>query len=590
MMKSGFWRRASLAGLVYAFVFVGLVFLQYSSSAGVSWGSGILSLRASPPTSDSGSGSLELTIGGLRFAVDSARPAALMLADGSRQTLSLLSVEKTGTGVVLGFSKGVALRLDGVSGRVLISLSADNAQARSLELAAPGEPPASWSPGPAASSLSAGGGLWRVGLPGAALDGGHVDLPVGAPFAVEPMPKLPPGNFNLVAKSDVDYRQPILAWLDKVWNGLGVSRFDATTYKWRLADGSSTFSEQALSAWIAEALRRGQGEAVLGRARQSRELFGRYLTWFSVPYFGSTMDRMAELEASDARAARALAAQLAAKDPALLEVEGLVPRLVDRSPKGLASDVIAFLASLDPAGLSLSQRVGLLSAAASAGNLLRGSAEALPNHVAAEDLIVSSLVPGGGSWFLKSGQDGSVDVALSLKAGLACVSLGKAEGKDRLLAAGQALVDGVLSLSDDTGFLPATVLVSEGAVASRSGSLAPEAVYGALADNPWYPHEQSFAKDLEPGVWAWTCSPSLTVEASAAKRVFSASFPIGLSHYLALYGAGGFSNIKLYGIDYSPDAQFESYNVSGYYYRGSTGALYLKMRHKTEVEKIELDY
>ena len=35
-MKSGFWRRASLAGLVYAAIFIGFVFLQYSSASGLS--------------------------------------------------------------------------------------------------------------------------------------------------------------------------------------------------------------------------------------------------------------------------------------------------------------------------------------------------------------------------------------------------------------------------------------------------------------------------------------------------------------------------------------------------------------------------
>jgi hypothetical protein len=57
---------------------------------------------------------------------------------------------------------------------------------------------------------------------------------------------------------------------------------------------------------------------------------------------------------------------------------------------------------------------------------------------------------------------------------------------------------------------------------------------------------------------------------------------------MALYGVRGFSNIKLYGIDYSPDSQYESYNVSGFLYKAASSVLYLKMRHKVEVERVEL--
>jgi len=59
---------------------------------------------------------------------------------------------------------------------------------------------------------------------------------------------------------------------------------------------------------------------------------------------------------------------------------------------------------------------------------------------------------------------------------------------------------------------------------------------------------------------------------------------------MTFYGVKPFANIKLYDIDYSPDAEFEIYDVSGYFYRKTSSALYLKMKHKSESERIELDF
>lgn len=591
MMKSGFWRRASIAALVYALVFVALVLLQYSSAPGFSWRSGIVSLHgAAVKTKAPSTPAFDLSIDGLRMRVDAKHQAMIVLADGTKVPVDFRSIQKDDAGATLLFSGKLTFAIATSGQSVRMTLSSADPTAKFLELPAELPQSSAWTRSDRSSVVVAQGNSWRISLPSSAFSDSSVDLPIGVPLLVEALPKIVPGKTNFIVKSDADFRQSILAWLDKAWSGLSDSRFDQASFKWKMADGSSAFSEQALAAWLAEAFRRGQGEAAIAKARQGQDVFARSLTWQTVPFFGNTLARMPDLEAADASQARQLASQVAARDPSILETPDLVQRLVDRSPKGLYADAIAFLATLDPSLLTQRQKVGLISAAAAASSLLRGSTDVLPNHVAAEAQVLASLTQTGDLWYLESSADGKVDVTLSLDAGFALIDLGKAEGKDNLLAAGQALVDGVLALGDDKGFLPANIEIVSGAVATKTGSIAPEALYGDIADNPWYPHEVSFAKDLEQGVWAWTCAPLLTVDATSAKRVFSVTYPVGDTHFLVFYGIGRFSNIKLYGIDYSPDSQFESYNVSGYFYRGSASALYLKMRHKTEIEKVELDY
>jgi hypothetical protein len=357
---------------------------------------------------------------------------------------------------------------------------------------------------------------------------------------------------------------------------------------WRGADSSQEFSEKALVAFIAEALRRGQAEQILARMKGVREKHGSLLGFLSVPYFGDTAALLGRREAADIVEARRLAGLIQNHDPAILESPDLVLRVVDRSPVGFYQEVIRFVSGLAPADLTLRQCIGLVDAAVDAGTYIRGSVDPLPNHLVAEDRLVAQITKTDAGFFLPLSADGSVDISLSLDAGLALIALGKSEAKDNLVALGQGLVEGILSLSNQEGFLPSKLVVKDAAIVERSGSLAPELIYPRVSNNPFYPHETSFAKDVEPGVWAWTAAPTLTVEGSANRRVFSATWPVGLAHYMALYGVRGFSNIKLYGIDYSPDSQFESYNVSGFLYKAASSVLYLKMRHKVEVERVEL--
>jgi hypothetical protein len=78
--------------------------------------------------------------------------------------------------------------------------------------------------------------------------------------------------------------------------------------------------------------------------------------------------------------------------------------------------------------------------------------------------------------------------------------------------------------------------------------------------------------------------------ATPASATFQVRYALGQAHYMAIFGLKPFSNIKLYGINYSPDSAFESYDVSGYSYRKASNALYLKMKHKQDPEKIELSF
>jgi len=348
---------------------------------------------------------------------------------------------------------------------------------------------------------------------------------------------------------------------------------------------------------LSESLVRGSYSDAIARARSAREKWPDKLGYLSAPYLGGLVAKMRAFEASDLAEAKRLTQLIADKSPAVLEKEGLLRFLVDRSPASLAQDALRYLAEVDPAKLTIRQAAGLLGCAVDAKSLLKDDANsfrnggpAAPAAAAAADRLALAIAKSSSGYFLVTEDDGSTDLRLSLLAGTALVSYGSAASKSALVGAGQSLVEGVLGLADAQGFEPARVLVASGAVSGRIGTMASEDIYPLVADNPYYPHERSFALDISPGVWAWTCAPSLTVQASPSKYMFVATFPAGRSHFLSFYGIKPFANIQLYDIDYSPDSQFEIYDASGYLYNKDSSALYMKMKHKKDAEDIKLSF
>jgi hypothetical protein len=155
---------------------------------------------------------------------------------------------------------------------------------------------------------------------------------------------------------------------------------------------------------------------------------------------------------------------------------------------------------------------------------------------------------------------------------------------------GRVLLYSALSLADSFGVMPAQATLSDSGVNGQSGVLAPESLYPVVYDNPWYPHAVSLSKDLGRAVFAWTCSPDFNYAKSSNALIMKARFPAGSGHYVYLFGVPSFSEIKLYDIPYSPDSEFESYNVSGYLYAQNPDVLYVYMKHKADVESIQLTF
>jgi hypothetical protein len=605
-MKSGVFKRAIGLTFLYLGLFVVIVLVQFSRGPGLSVKIGGLSVNASyPKAARAGSApeAVRLAYAGLVFEISPKSPAESVGADGVARRLALASVEKLPNGARVKLAPDVEILVvadRGQSRRVTVSASAPEgvavlrlrfSTARDLRFAS----------AKGVRSLVYAGGSYDLALGAGSFDpeSGFLSLhPGDSGFTlakvVPPAPPKPsrPGSGEAVAaqapKDPEAFKAEIAAWRDKVWSGLSSSRFDADKLAWKGPDAASAFSERALTAYLAESLARGYYSDALVRVKGAKDRWPDKLGYLSAPYLGGLKSKMKSAEAADAAEVNRLTQLVTDKSPSILEKEGLLRFLVDRAPKELAGNALPYITAMDPAKLTIRQTVGYLGCAAESGLLSKDDANRFPNSLVAAEKLVAAVRKTSSGYFLVTEDDGSTDLRLSLLAGTALAAVGAASSKPNLVGAGQSLVEGVLGLADAQGFEPSRVVAASGELGQRSGAILPEDLYPIVADNPYYPHEVSFARDVEPGVWAWTCAPSLTAQTGSSSYTFLASFIAGRSHYLSFYGIKSFANIQLYDIDYSPDEEFESYDASGYLYHRDAKVLYLKMKHKKDVEDIKL--
>jgi len=621
-MKSGALRRAFGLVLLYIGIFTVLVLAQFSRGAGFSERFGRLTVSAAYPKAERGNIargtapvparaaplSARIACAGLVLIVSADSPAELVAADGSTKSLPLASVDRLPNGARVRFEGGVELRAtaDRSQGERYSLEASGPAGAASIRLRYSLSGRLALGSKDGAARLESAGGPWELSLPAASLksergilqldarEGGFGGLalrraaPAGTPAA---RVAAKPRQEQFIAQAPKDaatFKAEIAAWRDKAWSGLSSGRWDGERVAWRGQDGSPAFTEKALAAYLAESLARGSYPDALARAKLGRDRWPDRLSFVTAPFLGGLVPRMQALETADLIEVKRLTQLVQDRSPELFAKESLLHFLLDRSPFALAQDALRLAAELDPAKLGVRHAIGLLGCVAESRSYLKDEENPFLKLGGAADRVVAAVRKSSDGFFVATEEDGSTDLRLSLLAGAYLVDFGAGTGKDMLVGVGQSLVEGVIGLADDQGFAPAKALVRSGSLGQRTGVLAPEEIYPLFAGNPYYPREVSFYRDVAPGVWAWTCAPQMTVQAQASRYVFTVSFPEGRAHYMAFYGIKQFANIQLYNIDYSPDAEFEIYDASGYLYRKPSGALYMKMKHKSASEDIKL--
>ncbi len=601
-MKISAFGRAMALGFLYIALFVLLVVVQFPSAGPIRAVSGGVSIKGLPSADGKGLRSAEITAAGLRLVFSERYPLVLADAAGKERTTIPASYTTQSSGFTVLFAD---------SSRLRISADADGRASWALVPARPAQQAyIRYELAYGAALLApAEDGSPRVALAGATyrMSGVLADAALrrlsitagrgtGPTFiAVREVENKQSGSVQFIAQAPLDaaaWSKEIADWSDKAWSGLSGSGFDAATGTWTAAAGEAgTFDEDSFIAFEAEAMRRGRTEAAAALAGVVRASTRAATTWKSVPFAGRLAVSMAAYEDANLADVKSADRLVQAKSIELFYRPGIIPFLFDRAPYSLAQEAMSLARTLDFSRSDPVQSIRIIEAYLDARDYVGDDENPFSK---AADLVDKALTPAirkaDGKFYLQTAADGSCDALTGLAAGKALIRLADATGKPIYAGIGQSLILGFARLADDSGSVPARVSITNGVLTRSDEQLKAAIAYPYIVDTPYYPHAVSFYKQLGPGAWAWTCASAFSVVSSPDQTTYTATYPAGSSHYVALYGVKPFGRIQLYGLNYNMDAAFENYNASGYFYKKAAGAMYLKMRHKSSDEQVRLFY
>jgi hypothetical protein len=598
--------RAAAIGISYIAIFMVLVVIQFPSKGPIITVAGGISFKGLPSNNGEGLRSAELSANGLRLVFSERYPLLLQSASGKERRILPVSYKAMEKGFSILFDDGTRLvanadmESDGRASWQILpkDVAAAFKATMRYELAygaamiAPGEN--------GALRLSFSGATYGISGAKAGTEPRTLTMEASKgtlkPFvSIREEEGKPASPTQFLAQAPMDqaaWNKELSDWREKAWLALSGPAFNAAAATWSNGQGTpGEFNEAFFTAYMAEALRRDAKDAAAALVPIVRGKFSALLTWKSSPFAGKTAVTMAAFEEATLAQVKTIERQVQTRSPALFYTEGIVPLLFDRSPYSLAQEAMSLARTLDFSRADVTQAIALIEAYLDARRYM--SEEENP-FIKAIELVDKTIAPAvrkaEGGFFLHTGSDGACDALAGLAAGKALIRLATAVDKPIYAGIGQSLVLGFLRLAEADGSIPKTVTILDGTMTRSRERLSAAAVYPVVADSPYYPHAVSFYKELGPGTWAWTCSPAMRVQSSPESTIFTANFPVGYSHYLTLYGVKPFVKIQLYGLDYNMDSGFESYNASGYFYKKAAGAMYLKMRHKTQGEEVRLFY
>jgi hypothetical protein len=601
-MKYNTFGRTVTAILAYLAVFVFLVAIQFPAAGPISEAVKGVTFKGLPSADGKGIRSAEVSAAGIRLLFSERAPLTLTDAAGTEYTAVPVAYEATTTGFAIRFDDGSTVRTSsGAEGSVTWSIIPKKASAKAAmryelvygaSLLAPADD--------GSLRLSVGEKTYRIGglasgkpartFSVSAVKGGMKPI-VAAPEAIG----APASPSQFIAQAPMEsaaWSREISVWRDKAWSGLSGPAFDPDEAVWSKGAGSApSFSEEAFIAYMAEALRRGSIEAAVTLVAAVRSKHADAITWESVPLAGRSTTAMVDFENRNLTEVKTAERLVQNRSIDLFYQRGVVPLLFDRAPYSLAQEAMTLARTLDFSRSSAAQATILIESWLDARNYLPDDQNPFARAYELVDKAMTPMIRKvEGSFYLQTGTDGLCDTRLGLQAGKALIRLAESLEKPIYAGIGQSLVTSLLRLAGEDGSLPASVTVTGATLVRSQDTLGAASIYEIVGDSPYYPHAVSFFKTLGPGAWAWTSAPVITQESNPGRTVFSMDWPVGASHYLALYGVKPFTRIQLYGLDYNMDASFENYNASGYFYKRAAGAMYLKMRHKSRTEDIRLFY
>ncbi|MFW5814655.1 MAG: hypothetical protein ACOCWX_04335 [Spirochaetota bacterium] len=374
---------------------------------------------------------------------------------------------------------------------------------------------------------------------------------------------------------DAAYEETIAGWVESAYAGWESGRYNSTALTWDGPGGFASFSEEALTAYLAEAWARDEYDRAFAEMRRAVDLHPEELTLLSAPFLGN-LDEVRErfIEADRARI-DLLEEQLEAGDPTLFRRPSVFLLAADRGSEELYARLLEFTREIELRSLDLESAIGLLR------NLFvdplpddRATSVALRSVDLIQLKLLGSIARTDAGFFVQT-SPGQIDLYQSAVLGAVLDAYGSSRGDRTITTIGRNLVSSVLSLADDDGMVPSSLLVRGETVETADGAVAPERLYPLLAEAPNYPREVSLYEEAGSGTWVWTIVEVRPVQMSDSEWRFELAYPRLRTHFVLVRGVPSFERMELFGQMWRDAPDFEVYS-KGRHYDAETDTLMIK--------------
>lgn len=389
--------------------------------------------------------------------------------------------------------------------------------------------------------------------------------------------------------TDDFYRDTVRHYIDIGFQGWATTRFNGGSGTWDMREGSARFSEEILTAYLAEAWRRDQYTTAFNQMRRAADQHSDQVGFLSAPFLGNLREVTRTFIEQDQQRALTLATRIAGRDPTVFRERDLLPFAAFRGNETLFRDLIQFMRSVDYREIEITTAIGMLRTTVSTNHPSEQSREAARRFESViEERIYPAIRQFEDLFFVETGQ-GEIDLQYSIEAGILLERYGRRLGDMLPVTVGRNLVLSGLQLADNRGFLPRLIFFNTQGMERQEGSFGPEALYPLIAENPRYPRMISLYDELGAGSFIWTIVDFPRVEIGTQQYSFRLQYPPNRTHYIIMQGIPPFESMILFNLQWRNDPTFELY-IKGRHYDPATNTLMIKYTDNSSVGDIILFY
>ena len=347
-----------------------------------------------------------------------------------------------------------------------------------------------------------------------------------------------------------------------------VTRFTQTISS---ADPSS-LTEQDVIAYVAEMAANGSYDEALDNVPDSFKK-GNKRTYLSAPFFDNMLSMNRSLVMQTDKYDAMVANSIDARNLDIFSVDGIADYILRMKRTSRIRTLLSLPATMDKFEPTITQATGILNVytklakndqplASLFDTIIDHCTEVITNGCSVENQRITVT---------DNGAPLSTEQLTTLGATL--VAYGTLKNRVEFTDAGYLMVNCAISSPDTLDLHTLSTL------------------YPTLAaNNTFYPHTLILGYYGTRAVWAWTSATSITYTKTADGTIdINIDFPLSKTHYVIFNGVPTFhANIEIQKQKFRTDPRFETYNSSGYVYRDDLQTLFIKSRHKSQIELIRL--